>query len=573
MRDERGIGVHPAVVAAALLAVVATLTAAPARAQYGFLQLQYQTLRGEGKVLRPDSTYADTSFTLSSWIQHYQFNQMVKLSPVLDLTYQVGYQDQRYIDRTQRTQVPYGRLQLVHPIFGVTAQVRPVWSTSPVSFAGSNIVGADSGAIRQETQQSTQSILSAYVGGPRTPRLEGSWIRNQRQAGSFNAKGASDQRDLRLSQATGPWTWYAGYGDLANATGSYATKVYQRNYRAGAAVTTDPWRNASLTLNYDWTGIDYLRGTGRRDHTYLHRLGANGSYRQSTVLDWNLSSYYSITQLHNGRSESFDNLEGSLFANYHPNRTLNVSAGGGLRKVYLGLDSGFERYLSAGLNMVGRVRPGWDGVLSLNETAFWNPLRDPYHVTTGRVGSNFILRQGVWVNVDMSASVNTDTILAARTSRTANASLNLRPLSSFQLNLSGSDSRSGRDFGSTSTSATTGDIRVIWAVLQSLEFSGSLRGQRLGPGDLGKTTSKSAYVRWLPTRMTQVMFTYDRSDYRYNAPGGLASSLQKRESMSLQGIWNLDRSKQLSAEGGLIDPGTDREAQTLNATFTWRFGR
>jgi len=572
MRDERGIGGHGPVAVVVLAAALATLTAPPATAQYGFLQLQYQGVRGEGRVLRPDSTFADTTFSLSSWIQHYQFNQAVRLSPVMNLSYQVGYQDQRYVDRTERTQIPYGRLQVVHPVFGVTAQVRPVWATFPVSTIAGNVVGGpDSSVVRQNTQQSTQSILSAYVGGPRSPRVEGSWIRNQRQANTFTAKGASDQRDIRASYATGPWALYAGYGDLANSTGSYSTQTYQRNYRAGAAVTTEPWRAASLTLNYDWTRVDYLRGTGTQ-HTLLHRFGANGFYRQSTVLDWNLSTYYSVTQQRNGRSDNFDTFEGSLFANYHPNRTLSVNTGGGMRKVYLGSQTGFERYLSASGNLIGRVRPGWDGVLTLNETVFWNPLRDPYHVTSGRVGSNFILREGVWANIDASASVNTDTILAARTSRTAGASLNVRPLSSFQLNFSASDSRSGRDFGSTSASATTADIRVLWSVLQSLEISGSLRGQRIGPGDLGRTNSKSAYVRWLPTRMSQLMFTYDRSEYRATPLGG-ASSVQERESMTLQGIWNLDRSKQVSAEGGWIDPDTSREAQTFNATFTWRFGR
>jgi hypothetical protein len=202
----------------------------------------------------------------------------------------------------------------------------------------------------------------------------------------------------------------------------------------------------------------------------------------------------------------------------------------------------------------------------------WNPFRTSYGVSSLRGQSSMRLRTGVDLTGDLQATANNDTIVAARAVVQGSGGLNLQPLRTVLVVLRASFYRVGSGFDAFANRVGTGQADVRWNPAPRLELQGSVRGQTSGRlGEFGSRT-RSAYANWSPSALSRFGVTWSRTDF--DNPVGLANSLRtRREAVTAQTVWGFDRTKQTTLEAGLLDPGTDREARTYSATFTWRFGR
>lgn len=577
MRDERGIEAAlkrgGRAGRGAVFALVFALSVHPAHAQSGFLQVQYQRSEAQSLLLRGDSTLVPITSIQSYWIQNYQLNQALSPNPNTHVTWQLGFQDRQAVDRLERTQTPYGNLRLAMPTFGVYASVRPVstrTTTQMALFAGAPI---ESVTTEQSRVNTVQSVVSAYLSDPRLPRVDVSWIRDQRQTDGSALRRYDDRRDLRVSHNLGHVNLRASYGDLARGSETFKTQPYQRNLGAGAGVELRPREGMNLKLDYDLASFDRRAQRGLATDTRTHRVTTSGTWSPSRTLSWNLFSWYQRSQQPARARADQDNAEGQLFLAWQPSRATRFQAGGQARRVVLGTRAGNERILLGTVGFVGPVRPGWTATADLAQTVTWSTFRTPFGVSTAHVGSRARLREGIDLTADVQGAVNNDTIAISRAVGQGSMGLVLVPLRSFQSTLRGSFYRVGPGFDRANTTTRSGDLDVRWVPWQNLQFSGNLRRQVSGPSARTSSSTRTAYVRWNPGTMVLINLNYTSNRFDVPTANTLSSLRRDREIVSLQTTWSLDRSRQVTAEASVLDPHKSYEANAYNATFTWRFGR
>lgn len=578
MADDRGIRAALSGAGRGIAACVAGVCALlvpfrDAGAQSGFLQVQYERSEAEALLFLNDSTVVPVSSIRSYWTQNYQMNQALLPGPNTSLTWQLGFQDRQAVDRVERTQTPYGNVRLTRPTMGFYASVRPTTITNVQQlglFPGAPFAGVPTEQVRQHV---TQTVVSTYLADPRLPRVDASWTRDQRDQSGRAGRRFDDRRDLRLSKGFGGLSLRASYGDLARGTEALNTQPYQRNLGAGAGYDWVPRAGMNLKADYDFSSFDRRSTGGLQADTRTHRGTINGTWAQSRELSWNLFSWYQRSQQPlRGRADQ-DNGEGQLFLAWQPTRRARFQTGGQIRRVARGTATGSERVVLATAAYVGDVRPGWTTSLDMAQTMTWTSFGDPFGVTTAHVGSRARLAEGIQASFDVQGAVNNDTITTSRSVAQGSAGLVLIPLRSIQSTIRGSFYRVGSGFDQANSTSRTGELDLRWAPWQGLQFSGNLRRQVSGPAVRATSSTRTAYVRWIPGTMMQFNLNYSRN--RFEDPRAVGSNQlrREREIVSLQGTWSLDRAKQLSGEVSVLDPNQSRESHAYNASFTWRFGR
>lgn len=558
----------------AILAMVALSGAATAaHAQSGFLQLKYERVEAQARLLRTATTFYDTTFTLSYWTQSYQLNQTRIFNPQLNFAWQLGFQDRQTVDRTDRVQIPYGNARLTLPTAGFYASVRPSTTTQSLSTSLAASGSLDSVRTELVRYRATQSVVSAYVAPAKLPRLDFSWIGDQRGAATGARKNFSDRRDLRLTQTLGQASWRASYGDLASGKDAFRTTPYQRSYGAGAALAVTPRTAMLLNFDYDFSRYDRgLPGT-TKSGTRSHRASVNGNWTQRPDLSWNLFSWYQRSTVRTFESRLSEGAEGQLYLLYRPRPVFRMQAGTQVRKVFRGLESGVEQIALADATFEGRVRQGWTSTVNLSESGVWNTLRSPYSVTTLRANTRAKVREGVDVTLDGQASANSDSTFAARTVSQGSAGVLLVPLRTVNLTLRSGFYRVGRTFSDPNNTSRTGQLDLRWTPLQNVEFFGSLRSQATGPTIDVSSSTRTAYVRWSPSTLLQLTLDYSKNDYDVSSSPAGAYSRQKREIVTTRGTWSIDRAKQVTGTASIINARQADESHAYDASFTWRFGR
>jgi hypothetical protein len=578
MGDERRIGrvVRRAgrrAVPAALALAAAVADAPAARAQSGFLQVQFE--RSETQFLRQldDSTLVGASSIQSYWTQNYQLNHALLPNPGTSLTWQLGFQDRQAVDRVERTQTPYGNLRLTRPTVGLYASVRPVTlkTTAQVAvFPGAPLGGVPTEEVRQHA---TQSVLSAYLADPRLPRVDVSWTRDQRDQPGLSQRRYDDRRDARVSHNLGRVNLRAAYGDLARGTEAFNGEPYQRTLGAGTGIVLNPRAGMDLRLDYDYSTYD-RRAEGRlRTDTRTHRGTVNGTWAQSRTLSWSLFSWLQRSQQPTRGRADQDNAEGQLFLAWQPDRRTRVQTGAQIRRAARGTETGTERIALATASWGGDVRHGWSATGDVSQSVTWSEFRSPFGMSTARLGSRMRLQEGIHLSLDLQGAVNNDTVAVSRAVTQGSAGLVLVPLRGLQTTLRGTAYRVGPGFDRVTSTSRTGELDLRWTPWQDLQINGNLRRQVSGPVVRTASTTQTAYVRWMPGTMVQLNLSYS-SNRLDDARAAAASNLRReREIVSVQGAWALDRSKQLTAEASVLEPNQDRQANAYNASFTWRFGR
>jgi hypothetical protein len=545
-----------------------------AQAQSGYLQVGWQRTQAQSAVVRRDSTVGETTFVFSRWIQNYVLNQSLRWREGSDLTWQLGYSDQRAVENDQRVQVPYGHVRLNAPTGGFFVSMRPVTTTSLAQFGSAVPESALTEIVRVRT---TQAIASGYFAPRSLPRLDLSWARDHRGPSVLGRSTVGDRRDARLSHAVGALSLRANYGDLARGEKSLAVSPYQRSYGGGAGWGFAPRPSATLQLDYDYTGFRREAGTAatggvRRTGTDSHRAQLNGAWTASPKLSFSLFSWLQHTGYREAAARRrSDVAEGQLYAMLRPASRISIQTGGQARRVGDG-QRGVERIALANATWDGPIRPGWRGLLNASQSWLWNPFRTSYGVSTLRGQTSMRLRQGIDLSADLQATANTDTLANGRAVVQNGATLRLQPLRTIQANLRVTSYRVGSGFDRSVNRSNTGLVDLRWTPVPGLELFGSSGGQRSAGSSRFQSTTRTAYVNWAATARSRFTVNWSRTDF--DNPTGLANSLRsRREVVTAQTVLSLDATKQVSAEAGLIDPRTSREAETYTATFTWRFGR
>lgn len=573
MADEprTGRSIRAALLHALAFGSIALACVRPAGAQSGFLQGRYERLVGEALLLRSDSSVTDTTFTQSYWTQNYQLDHRLVLGSKLDLSWQLGFQDRQAVQRLERVQVPYGHVRLAVPTAGLYLSVKPAITTSSASLAALAAGASDTAQGNRVRYRTTQSVLTAYVTPARLPRLDVSWIRDQRGQG-FGPTGVADRRNARLSQQAGPVSLRASYGDLGQGPEASSVRVYQRNYGAGGSYAVTPRPQMNLNVDYDFTGFDRGNPGDLQTQSRAHRGALNGSWRQTPTWSW--STYASYQRSDSPRlRRSFDSAEGQLYSVYQPRRAFRLQNGAQVRKVGQEDRSGVEGVFVSAATFEGPIREHWRGLAELSETVTSNSFRAPYGVTGLRGYSQSRLRSGVDLNLSLQASVNRDTVAESRAVSQGNAGLTLLPLRTVQWILQGSFYRVGRSFSDLANDSRTGQVDLRWTPLQTLEFFGSLRRNDSSIGNQAGSTARTAFVRWSLGAVLQLDLNYTgtRPDRLSASVGAIAP--REREAVTAHATWNLDRARQLTGQVSVLDPDTAREVTAYDATFTWRFWR
>ena len=508
------------------------------------LSVQYQRIESMGQ-------------TQEFWSRNMDMSYARRLSPSLQLASQFRLNMLDYIGRPERSQTPYGSLQLAHTNAGFNASYRPSSSTS----------GEDITTRQKEAQ------FTGFVAPPLLPRLDVQWTQRRQEPGSRYPAGTGTTRSGRLSWERGGFELRGGIGDLVNTTDDVgARQVTQRSWDSGLAYRAG---QAAWTLHAAVEAGNVRRGVegGSRDRNLTRGGLFEYSRRLSPRMGANLIYQYRGIEVGGGPViQSTTTHEGSMTWNLQPTRATQLLVGGGVRPV--ALRSGITQtlgYLLVSGTAQGRVRAGWTGVASTAQTVNRNPDGHAYWVGSYRAGSRLLLARGLNLDVDGTVTANGDT--AARDQRTTTVAaigVTANPLRRIAIAWNLRGYRAGRDLAHASARSTSQSFDLRWQPVHGIDLGANVaRSGALPRGEPTLTTKRYSF-RLAPSARFQADLQYAASDQsRQDLANGRLSG---REVWSGHAIAGIGRRFRVSAGGAISDPGRSTRSRQADVTLTTRLG-
>jgi hypothetical protein len=559
--------------AATLAGAAGPVLAARADELSGSLSMQYQQVDQRLRLMNPDSTFRSTTQRREYWLQSYELNYSSQFTDRLHFLTQLRYTDVNFVGRPESERVPFVSMRLIHPEYGVTASFRPATTVGVVSAAGFGAPPGAAAAPQEITSQRRETSLIAYLAPTRLPRLDLAWVRRSLRDDISNRTDVGLDRSARSTYEVGPLSLRAGYGTLARQVGDIGrNETFQRSYDAGTSLRALSRPNATLLLDYQFTGNDRGAGAAGRDRAYTHTASVSGNLRQSRVTNWTLYYGYRRSALRSAEDSDLNDHDGSLLFNYTPRRALNFSAGGGVHTVRPDQREDLLWYATAIAAAQGPVRHGWTGTASLTHVTNWDPTRKSFGIETGRLGSGFILARGLTANLDVQMTANGDS--AARGARVVlqpSAGVTASPLRGLYADYSWRVYRAGPTLGRSTSHAVSDRLELRWRPRPTLELTGGLGHTGALPRNQPRAVTRQLTLRWTPSARFQATGSYVKSTQTQSFAA--AEQLSGQELVTTRLLAGLSRSLTLNAGYSLTNRHRPTQASQVDAMMTWTFGR
>lgn len=533
----------------------------------GSLQIQYQRVEQDVLLIGSNGRMLRSTLAQSFWVQNYQLNHAKRFGDKLSLVSQLRLTDLSYVDRSQRSQTPYGVMRLTHPLFGITGSHQPRKTTTSLSVAGSG----NSEATQEIETREQETSLFFYAAPPRLPRLDVTWVRRRNEATALSKTQTGETRNARLGYVVGPLNLRGGYSDIVREPDDGAARfTQQQTYNGGAALRLVPFARSSFNAAYDVADIRQGASLDNPARSRTHVATLRGQYLQTPKATW--SAYYGFrrSELVSPADTVFDNHNGTMTYTYVPSRPWQLTATGGVRTQRTALGSQLQRYVSGIATASGHIRRGWQGIASASIVRNWDPTRSAYTVQTYRGGSILQLRRGLTADVSVQVSTNGDTIAPQSSSvTTSSARLRAVPLRTITVGFEMQAYRAGPDLWTNLSRSTSSRWDVNWTPWPQLRITGYLSRTGNLPDNSPQVGTRQLSIQWDPSRRLQLSGIYTESDQIRST--GSAEFLEGREILTLRLLSGLTPTLTFNAAFSAADPGEDTGSRQYNTSMTKRF--
>ncbi len=491
------------------------------------------------------------------WTRAIDTNYYTRLSPSLQLSSQLRLNELSYVGHPDKSFTPYGDVRLIAETFGLTTSYRPTSNTSSAGI----------------TTSQREGQITGFLARPRMPRFDVQWTRRNQDPGSFVPKTVSTTRLGRMTWALGRFEVRGGVGDLVQSTSSGTALgiVREKNWDGGVAYRAagPGW---TLQTDADVTDVRRRSDVGTTDGN--RAAGANFAFAQkfNPRLDWTASYQFRAIDVGVAQGRNVRTHDGAAILNYRPTRTTQFLVGVGVRPVTLtDGDTRALGYALATATVQGRVRAGWQGVLSASQALNRQPTGAWYGVTSLRAASGLKLARDLKLDIDGTASTNSDsTVRGTRAIAQTQVGLKANPLHPWFITASLRAYRAGPNFGTPAAHSFSRLLDLLWQ--PSGRFDANLDYASSGalPRGAPRLVTRTVGARWKPSSRLQFDAQQSTSNSRrVNATNGyLAGS----EAWSGHVLAALNRRWVIRSGGSIVDPGKSTRTRQVDVAVSARLG-
>jgi hypothetical protein len=557
------------------LVALAPAVVAHAEGVYGTVQLQYQKLDDHVSLLSGNNALRTQRLSRELWLRTFDLHHQDYLRSDLMMESNFRLSDQSFLDRGDVTHSPQGSVRLLHPWFQVVALHQPTSTTA--SLTSQSGLNPDSVTTRHVTTHNRESMVTGHIALPRWPQLDLAWVERSRDgAGSVgdrmrtrNARAALDRDRLSV---------YGSVNDQRQTSRVPGSAVNtQQVLSAGGSYRLAPFRNASLSMQYDFSDVVGRSMGAKRPSTTSHSAMLGGDWRPNARLTSSMT--YQLRHIDFGiaANPAQTDHEAALMTRVVLARGASALAGGGVRTVRSSLQGGgarsaLQKYVVALASVDTRVRRNWSMTGSASHTTSWDPDRGAYGVQVLGGSTRAQINRKLVVDGNLQISANGDTAVTdQRYSNTWTVRIQGQPLRTLNVAWSLRSLRIGPSLLRASGVSRGQVVDVQWRPVPPMQLVGSFATNGNLPNDTNRSRSRSLIAKYEASRRWQWYGSWTRSDQSFFVSS--AGQLSSREVAT--GRVQFSPSRRLASSAGISynEPGKPQESHQIDLALTWSFGR
>ncbi len=410
--------------------------------------------------------------------------------------------------------------------------------------------------------------------GPGGLQVNGTWLRQRREATESVPTQRSTLRNVRASLDRQRYSVYASAADQQNRGGP-AQEVLGRQgqYGFGGLWRVAPGRTTSMVAQYDFGSSRSRPNASFTSRSTSQSAMVSGEWRPQRAFTGSANYNWRRTGTKATLTRTQTDQEGVVLGRWQPMRGASLTSGGGLRTQRTADGSPrLLEYVTAIAAGEGTVRPGWTATGSAAHTTTWDPERGTYGTQLVSGVSRMAFGPRVTLDGTISVAANGDTAAAnQRWSNVWTTRLQARPLRTLQLGAGVNAQRIGPGLLRPVSVSRSGTVDVTWRPHPRADFIGnySINETLSLPRQVTRTWSSNARMQVTDHWQLQGIYTRTATP-RYVA--GVNSQVT-RDLATGRVLWQPTRNVATSVSLTTNDPGTDLEGRRIDGTFTWSFGR